>query len=121
MLPALSEKLKQHPELHVNLLQGVQYRQDVLYAEDFLRWQSQLANQLSYWVYLSREDLTQTRRPHERSGYVQSAFEGVTLNPQEEVVYLCGNPNMIDQTFARLQALNFSTSQVRREKYISSK
>ena len=56
---------------------------------------------------------------HEKTGYVQQTLEGLRLNPESDVVYLCGNPNMIDEVFTKLKELEFETKQVRREKYIS--
>ena len=42
------------------------------------------------------------------------------LNPETDVVYICGNPNMIDQSFEMLTNAGFDIKSVRREKYISS-
>ena len=121
MLPALSEKMRAAPNLKVFIMQGVQYRKDVLYAEDFHAWAKQFPSQAVYRTYLSRENLNDVRAAYEYSGYVQSSFAELAIVPEQEVVYLCGNPNMIDEAFAVLQGVGLSTSQIRREKYISSK
>jgi len=121
MLPELAEKIRAEPHLKVFIMQGVQYRKDVLYAEDFHVWAQQFPEQASYRTYLSRENLSAARAAYEYSGYVQSSFSELAVVPEQEVVYLCGNPNMIDEAFALLQAIGLSTSQIRREKYISSK
>ena len=121
MLPLLSERLGHQADFQVYIMQGVQHRKDVLYANDFLQWAAQFPTQVHYRTYLSREDLSQNRASYEYPGYVQSSFDQLTLVPEVEVVYLCGNPNMIDQTFVKLQNLGLTTSQIRREKYISSK
>lgn len=121
MLPLLTQKMQQQPNLKVIIMEGVQYLQDVLYADDFLAWEKKTPAQGEYRAYLSREDLSSERAPHQYQGYVQSSFDEFAVCPETDVFYLCGNPNMIDDAFAKLQALGFSTSQIRREKYISSK
>jgi ferredoxin-NADP reductase len=121
MLPLLSERLRHQADFQVYIMQGVQYRKDALYANDFLHWAAKFPKQIHYRTYLSREDLSENRASYEYSGYVQSSFDELTLVPEMEVVYLCGNPNMIDQAFVKLQNLGLTTRQIRREKYISSK
>jgi NAD(P)H-flavin reductase len=45
----------------------------------------------------------------------------LSLNPDEDIVYLCGNPGMIDESFAYLKDKGFALQRIIREKYISSK
>ena len=118
MLPALTT-LMQETGTHVKIIQGVQFRHDVLYAADFLAWAAENPGLAEYHTYLSREDLSVSQANHEKSGYVQQSLSDATAT--EDVVYLCGNPFMIDAAFAQLQAIGFASSQIRREKYISSK
>lgn len=120
MLPALSEKIRQ-TGVKVVIVQGVQFRHDVLYAEDFLNWVKDHPEQAEYRSYLSREDLSGTHATHEYSGYVQQCLDSLHATAGEDIVYLCGNPSMIDAAFAQLQAAGFASSHIRREKYISSK
>jgi NAD(P)H-flavin reductase len=47
-------------------------------------------------------------------------FGSLDLSPTTDVVYLCGNPNMIDEAFQLLVDAGFPIPQIRREKYISS-
>ena len=117
MLPELAEKLRADPNLQVLILLGVQYRADLLYADDFLAFAAQHPR-LEFRAYLSRE--TSELQAHEYNGYVQSAFSELNLDPDHDIVYLCGNPNMIDHAFADLSELGFAPKNVRREKYISS-
>jgi len=121
MLPTLSKKMVEHPDLHVIIMQGAQYRQDLLYLDDFLDWAQEHSAQAEYRAYLSREDLEKEKFPYEYRGYVQSSFAELNILPDKEAVYLCGNPNMIDDAFVLLQHLGMPTAQIRREKYISSK
>jgi ferredoxin-NADP reductase len=103
------------------ILQGVQYRQDLLYGDDFLALAREEAN-VEFHAFYSREDLAQLTdvQSHEHKGYVQTGFNHLQLNPAQDVVYLCGNPNMIDDAYALLTAQGFNPKSVRREKYISS-
>jgi NAD(P)H-flavin reductase len=59
--------------------------------------------------------------PWERRGYVQTHFDSLALDPARDVIYLCGNPDMIDQAMEQLRALNFPTRNLRREKYLPSR
>lgn len=103
------------------IMQGVQYRQDLLYGEDFLALAKAQAN-AEFHAFYSREEIgvLADAGAHEHQGYVQTYFNHLQLNPNEDVVYLCGNPNMIDDAFALLTAQGFGPKNVRREKYISS-
>lgn len=116
MLPLLENRIT-NDNVQVNILLGVQYRADALYASDFEKYDKKLAN-LSFISCLSREESELTS--HERKGYVQDQFDSLNLNPDEDVIYLCGNPNMIDETYERLLKLGFTNKNIRREKYISS-
>lgn len=113
MLPLLAAR----KDTQVEIILGVQYRSGALYAEDFLAF-SQKHSHCHFHACLSRE--TENLQPHERKGYVQSTFANLQVNPANDVVYLCGNPNMIDDSFKLLTELGFPSDRVRREKYISS-
>ncbi len=114
MLPELKKRLS---TTRVEIILGVQYRQGALYAEDFLQFSKDHPN-CGFHLCLSREE--QDFHPHERRGHVQSTFADLALNPAEDIVYLCGNPNMIDDSFKHLTEMGFPSDRVRREKYISS-
>lgn len=119
MLPQLSERLRQHPELEIKLLLGVPKPEDLLYGSDFLAFAKQHPN-FHFHACYSRAQLSNPA-PHEFQGYVQHYFPKLHLNPETDLVYLCGNPNMIDEAFTLLLAQGFQSSQVRREKYVSSR
>ncbi len=117
MLPMLAEKL-QNTSLQVILLLGVQYRQDGLYLDEFLAFANQHANFL-FRVYYSRDDLI-SQKAYEYKGYVQLAFTDLNPIKGEDIVYLCGNPHMIDEAYAWLKdEKQFEAQDVRREKYVS--
>ncbi|ODN42639.1 FAD-binding oxidoreductase [Piscirickettsia litoralis] len=118
MLPQIAEKLAANPKLEFKIILGVQYRKDALYAEDFRSFAAQ-HERLEFRVCYSREDLSQDKANDEYSGYVQDQFDNLAMNPDNDIVYLCGNPNMIDDSFTKLTDIGFAMKQVRREKYIS--
>ncbi len=114
---AMLPQLAKYKDIQVEIILGVQYRAGALYAEDFLAFSQKHPN-CHFHSCLSRE--TENFHPHERKGYVQATFADLNVNPTEDVVYLCGNPNMIDDSFKMLTELGFPSDRVRREKYISS-
>lgn len=118
MLSTLKTQLEQHPELRVVILQGVQTRKDILYQEDFLSLMS-FGPRFIFQVCLSQEPNVD-KNTHEHKGYVQTSFSELVLNPSQDIVYLCGNPGMIDDAFATLKDQGFAPQQIIREKYISN-
>lgn len=117
MIPKLSEAIQNNPKLQVVILQGVQKKDEILYPADFLSFASQF-KQVSFRPYLSREKPEELNE-NEYSGYVQHAFPELNLNPEQDIVYLCGNPGMIDDAFNYLKEHGFAIQNIVREKYIS--
>lgn len=117
MLTELGKRLEQRPELNVVIIQGVQKKEDILYGNEFTAF-TQKYPQATFRSYLSRE---QQEDLHEGqySGHVQRAFPDLRLNPKQDLIYLCGNPGMIDESFNQLKELGFAMQQIIREKYIS--
>lgn len=117
MLNELSKRLQQNPMTQAVILQGVQRREELLYAEEFKAF-AQTHEQVTFRPYFSRmqpEELQES----EYCGYVQKAFDELNLNQEQDVVYLCGNPGMIDDAFEYLKDRGFAPQQVIREKYLS--
>ncbi|WP_231852218.1 ferredoxin--NADP reductase [Legionella micdadei] len=117
MLEELKRRLQTNADLRIVILQGVQKQSDILYGEDFKQFATEFPR-VSFRAHLSRPD--KELGEHEYSGYVQSAFPDLALNPQEDTIYLCGNPGMIDEAFNYLKEHGFGMHQIIREKYISS-
>ncbi len=115
MLPALAARLN---ESKVVILLGVQTRLDALYSLDFLAYAAQYPN-LDFRLCYSRETEKESLRPFEHLGYVQDQFALLDPSPDKDIVYLCGNPNMIDAAYELLKDKGFNAQQVRREKYVS--
>lgn len=118
MIPVLKKRLDADPNLSVVVLEGVQKHQDLLYAQEFLDWAAQSPRVL-FRAFLSREQ--DHTHAHIRHGYVQQGFAELDLNLDQDCIYLCGNPAMIDSAFSLLKDQGFTTQQIIREKYISSK
>lgn len=118
MLPEIARRLQADANLEVIVILGMQYRADLPYADDFIAFAKQHAR-FRFMAFLSRDELVD-QQAHEHKGYVQTAFADLDLDPDEDLVFLCGNPNMIDQAYAQLTEEGFSPRAVRREKYISS-
>lgn len=116
MLPGLADRLASG-EYSVELLLGVQYRQDQLYGDDFRAFAEQHAS-FRYRPCLSREPECVDG---EFAGYVQGQFDSLGLDPEKDVVYLCGNPDMIDQAVELLKGIGFELKQLRREKYLPAR
>lgn len=115
MLTTLSNKLQKEP-ISVVILQGVPFREDSLYHDEFSAF-ADAHEQATYHACLSRANKAHTDK--EQLGHVQDVLKTLNPNPSEDIVYLCGNPNMVDETYQLLESLNFSTQQIVREKYIS--
>lgn len=115
MLPELAMRM-QRDQSEVVLIQGVRKLEDLLYADEFHQFAKAHA-QFSYRPCLSR---VVTLPMHHYNGYVHQQFDLINLSPTADLFYLCGNPNMIDESFEKLTALGFDSARIRREKYISS-
>lgn len=118
MLTQLKQLLTKDSQLNVVILQGVQTDKDILYSNDFIDFASAYPNQVQFRAQLSREKQPDTEK-HQYSGYVQHAFADLMLNPADDIVYLCGNPGMIDEAFEDLKTRGFAVQQIIREKYVS--
>lgn len=117
MLPSFQQRLAADPNLNIVILLGVQSRKDALYANEFVEFAKQQPR-FEFRIHYSREHLEEGF-PHERTGYVQTSFDDLGLDPQNDIIYLCGNPHMIDNSVDLLKDMGFSIQQLRREKYVS--
>lgn len=117
MLSQLSE-LVATTALQIVILQGVRTAQDLLYGNDFVEFANKHP-QVEFHACYSRE-LPAQPQTFECSGYVQDHLEKLKIGAGD-IAYLCGNPNMVDAAFEKLQALGLERAHIRREKYIASK
>lgn len=117
MLTELGNRMNKDPNLEVVILQGVQKKEEILYFDEFMSFVKQYPR-AHFRAYLSRENETDLKQ-NEFKGYVQKAFPELKLNPDQDLVYLCGNPGMIDDSFNYLKEQGFAMQHIIREKYIS--
>jgi len=117
MLPSLEERIARG--FTVDVLLGIWRREEALYADDFRAFADKQPG-FTFHACYSRE-LPDDATDHEFKGYVQARMQQLDLNPERDIVYLCGNPDMVDQALAWLKELGFPISHVRREKYLSAR
>lgn len=116
MLPELCTILDNKTVTSVTVIQGVQYQSDILYCKNFIDFANNYSN-VEFLTYLSREKASLEK--NQFKGYVQNYFDGIDLS-ENDIIYLCGNPNMIDDTMGILKQKDFISKNIKREKYISS-
>lgn len=117
MIEELKKRLYNNPDLQIVILQGVQRREDILFANEFKTLCKEYP-QIEFRAHLSRQE-PESLEEGEYSGHVQNSFPNLQLNPNQDIVYLCGNPSMIDEAFEQLKTYQFTTQHIIREKYIS--
>lgn len=117
MLPQLRERLASGRHAAVLLL-GVRGPDELLFGRDFMEF-ARLNPAFRFIASYSRR-LPEAPAPHELRGYVQDHLLDLQPDPRRDIVYLCGNPDMIDTAVERLKAVGFDNRNLRREKYISS-
>jgi len=119
MLDEIKNRLENiHPELEVVLVFGVRNRSELLFKDEFLQFAAKHP-QFKLTVCYSKQTVNRLES-FERYGHVQDSFGDLQLDPNKDIVYLCGNPNMIDDAFALLTEKGFDKRNVRREKYLFS-
>lgn len=117
MLPQLQKLVEQGQKIHI--LMGARQREDLFYQQDFQSLASTSA-EVHFESCLSREDSVKTETG-EYKGYVQNRLSELTPTPGQDLVYLCGNPDMIDDNIKYLSDIGFGPRQMKREKYTFSK
>jgi ferredoxin-NADP reductase len=118
MLPQL-EALIRERGIEVVLLYGARSPIELLYGDEFRAFADSHPN-FRFVPCFSRE-LPEQPHADVRHGYVQQFLEEFAPNPDSDIAYLCGNPNMVDTCFEALKGYGLPVPQIRREKYVSSK
>lgn len=103
----------------VALIFGARTEQELLYDADFSAFEREVPA-FRYYACLSRAGRA-LPRAQDRSGRVQALLSELGPDPDGDIAYLCGNPNMVDETFALLKDAGLPVPHIRREKYISSR
>ncbi len=122
MLPQL-ERLMAERGVEVVLLQGARTPAELLYGDEFRAF-AEAHPGFRYLPCFSRE-LPAAGSPHAhpdvRHGYVQNVLPELAPDPDGDIAYLCGNPDMVDASFEALKATGLPVPMIRREKYVSNK
>ena len=118
MLPQI-EKLLAAGDREVVLLYGARNEVELLYGEEFEAF-AQTHPGFIFHGCLSRQARA-VPRSTDRSGHVQNVLAELGPRAERDIAYLCGNPNMVDAAFNALKESGLPVSQIRREKYISSR
>lgn len=116
MLNDLKHRLMTSP-IRVELILGVRNPSELLFGEEFSAF-AEKNDRFRFSACYSRYE--EALKAHEHKGHIQDQFEKLNLNAAEDIVYLCGNPNMIDDAFAVLTEKGFDRKNIRREKYVFS-
>jgi ferredoxin-NADP reductase len=117
MLPELARRVAKGVA-RVHILLGVWRRDELLFGKDFEAFAGAHEG-VRFQACYSRE-MPSDAQIWETHGYVQRQFDALELDPEQDIVYLCGNPNMVDEAAAYLKERGFPVKRIRREKYVSA-
>ena len=115
MLKEIELRLQQGSEFYV--VMGAQDETGLLYEADFVAVEKQYDN-FHYIPCLSRKQ----REPagnNDQAGYVQNYLAQHDFDAENDIAYLCGNPNMVDEAFTLLKEKGMPVPLIKREKYVS--
>lgn len=118
MLPHLATLMRERG-VEVVLLFGCRTPAELLYGEDFRAFAA--AHPGFRFIPCFSREFPEAPGPHDRRGYVQDALAQLQPDPEGDIAYLCGNPNMVDACFEALKTAGLPVPHIRREKYVSSK
>lgn len=100
----------------VYIIMGARIESGLLYQDEFR--ENAKTQGYNYVSCLSRDVIKKPTKLDFR-GYVHKFLEQVDFNTESDVVYLCGNPAMVDDAFNLLKEKGLPVPQIRREKYVS--
>jgi len=117
MLPQLAERLQSNSALMVELILGVQTPAELLYADEFRAMAAEHAG----FVFRACFSRAEPQQADEYAGYVQAQLQTLSPDPEQDRIYLCGNPAMVDDTVKLLTPAGFTPATLKREKYLFSR
>lgn len=115
MLPELERRMTRNPDLKVELVMGVRNPQELIYGTEFTALADRFPGFGFHACYSRR--MPGTPQAHEHAGRVNSLFDRLLVDPERDLVYLCGNPDMVDDSVAWFMEREFPAKRVKREKY----
>lgn len=101
------------------LVYGARNETELLYGEEFEAFAREVPGFMFHPCF-SRA-MRAVARPNDRSGRVHVALAELKPDAANDIAYLCGNPDMVDQAFAVLKEAGLPVPHIRREKYVSSR
>lgn len=101
------------------LVYGARNETELLYGEEFEAFAREVPG-FTFHPCFSRA-MRAVARPNDRSGRVHVALAELKPDAANDIAYLCGNPDMVDQAFAVLKEAGLPVPHIRREKYVSSR
>ncbi len=111
MQPALAQGVQ------VEVLFGVRDAADAFFVDDFRQQAAAFAN-FRFSLCVSRGDVGGADM---FTGRVTQRLRDLNPQADQDLVYLCGNPAMVDEVFEQLKTVGFGVKTVKREKYIFSR
>jgi ferredoxin-NADP reductase len=115
MLPSLVQRMAQNPELQVHVIFGVRSRESAIYKSAF-EAVAQLSPNFEISVCYSQH-YPESAASNEFAGHVQGRFGSFNADPESDIVYLCGNPAMVEDAAPYFKELGFSPRKLKQEKY----
>jgi len=115
MIPLLEHHLSKTPS-EIHLVMGARREGEMLYDQEFIELHQQHPN-FHYHACYSQQ-LPDQPEVFEQFGHVQDSFAQIKPNKNTDLIYLCGNPNMVDEVFHLLKTQDFGVKNVKREKYV---
>jgi ferredoxin-NADP reductase len=116
MLPELRRVIPERG-IEVCLVYGARNPGDLLYGAEFERFAHEVPG-FRFLASFSRVG-REAPRADDRQGHVQANLPELGPNAEQDIAYLCGNPDMVDACFALLKEAGLPIPHIRREKYIS--
>ena len=110
----LMQRIKQGAEVFI--IMGARDESGLLYADEF-RENAKMVG-YNYITCLSRARMKNPTQL-DFQGHVHIYLEHIDFDIDNDIVYLCGNPAMVDEAFTLLKEKNLPIPQIRREKYVS--
>ncbi|MFK8013308.1 MAG: FAD-binding oxidoreductase [Marinicellaceae bacterium] len=114
MTSELFQRIDEGAEIYI--VMGARNEKGLLYQSEFR--ENAKTDGYYYVSCLSREPMS---NPSELdfNGHVHTYLKQIEFDPLHDVVYLCGNPAMVDDAFNLLKEKGLPVPQIRREKYVS--
>ncbi len=115
MLPSLLQRMAQNSKLEVELILGARTAESIIYKDEFEVTAQQTKNFHLNLCY--SQEHPDNKSMNEHSGRVQTQFARLNANPEADIVYLCGNPGMVEESAEYFKALDFTPKNLKQEKY----